>query len=649
MKKGLAAFLCVCLLLGIGCIPAAAALDYTGYEIVSFEGFEGSIEDLTYEFGGQGPTSTALYTDEQVHGGEKSLKFTGRSFDSRRIKINGLLGKNTLTQQDLGDEYNISFWVYVTDVYVPSEKEKSFEGTPSDQETVTLEYGMYSSAGGTNPTSYNYGAKMKNFPVGEWTQVEFPYKVVAAGIHETDPTKGASCLGISAWGTDGAVPNTIYIDDVRAYQKGGTAMAGFNAYTLTDDAGTELDELTEGQTVKATATMMSLKKDAQTMLFVLCAKGPDGDLQDVSAATVTVGYEEVSDPISLSVTIGDDVGSVEGYLLNAATLMPYGEKKVRENVYPYDENEIVLMTYAPEEGKAYGGFDVYVKGSKKTGVGYTRYPFEYWDNPINPDFEFDTDGSSNDPANAKLFRIVEAYGVQRLGEFSFSSDLKIINNGEWEMAIREPRAGDFIGGFHGDEILETVKLTLDGKEVDLTTGPHKLTGTNLEFVQESYADRCNTPGSKVLKHTKRYQFDKNGLELYQKVEWLKEFELYSACLTMLPIMRCTDTRRIVDFVEVYDDDGALLKEYDTSSIGPKETLETEQIPNAARVHAYSADGLVDVVVKQTPVSGIFNRLTNINIREYGDNKVYMRSHAGSTAMPGDVWEMITNYKIDYRK
>ena len=163
---------------------------------------------------------------------------------------------------------------------------------------------------------------------------------------------------------------------------------------------------------------------------------------------------------------------------------------------------------------------IYVKESMEADNKYIQFRFEH---------------TQDVATNSDLYRIKRAFAVKRTDEYAFEplfEGAPVIEAGELEMAIREYRGEgvaveDFIGGYHGDEILTDVVLKVDGIPVPLGE-TYILKGKTVEFTQISLLNRCGLPQEVVAEHTKEYFIDKNGIKLHQKVEWPDSVEIERA-------------------------------------------------------------------------------------------------------------------------
>ena len=141
--------------------------------------------------------------------------------------------------------------------------------------------------------------------------------------------------------------------------------------------------------------------------------------------------------------------------------------------------------------------------------------------------------------NVDVWRLQAAYIYTKNNDNSFTkfTNFPIINLGEWECALMEVGANDFIGGLaHGDEIMSDVLFLLDGSPIDLTSNGI-YTGNKINILENSVMNRADSPDDKVAKHVRYYEITKDDIIITQKVEWLQSLTMGKSYLTMLPIAR----------------------------------------------------------------------------------------------------------------
>ncbi|MGM7317162.1 hypothetical protein ABRY77_16345 [Enterococcus casseliflavus] len=304
--------------------------------------------------------------------------------------------------------------------------------------------------------------------------------------------------------------------------------------------------------------------------------------------------------------------------------------------------EVVTDVFDPTEiglNVSSEGFDLYVKGSKSEENLYFKYPIK----KAVKDYV-----SGDYSSNYDTFNIVGGFKASRNNNL-FSTGEKIVQNGEWEMAIKENGANDFIGGIaHGDEKLTAFAAFLDGKYISLDQS-----GTFLgrEFVLECfsdlYRDTSITSGQliKIAKHYKKYIFTKDGLLLQQRIEWIADVTLDNAYLCMLPIKRKTNDDNSGANITTNAMTANLIN-YDISESGWTSDLRTPT-HGRERINMWGSDSGVSVFIENNPAPSLESSLGFVqNTVTY--NKYYFDFSGSKSVKTGDIWENNTVFKIDVR-
>lgn len=143
-------------------------------------------------------------------------------------------------------------------------------------------------------------------------------------------------------------------------------------------------------------------------------------------------------------------------------------------------------------------------------------------------------------------------------DFTQTSHESIVLEGEWECAIKENGASDFMGGTaHGDEIATFSEGYLDGKPIDLTTEFISV-GNRFEFISVSTLNRVDNPAEIVCNHVKKYTITSESIIIDQSFKFLEDLTLSASYVTMLPINRAYTTkawRLDQDYIENISEDG----------------------------------------------------------------------------------------------
>ncbi len=358
---------------------------------------------------------------------------------------------------------------------------------------------------------------------------------------------------------------------------------------------------------------------------------------------------------------------IKAFLWDGDSIVPVCQVEEYEGFYR--EDEVVVKVKEPAQGAEYASFDVFVKGTKKESDMYTMYRFQYIDNPsVHTDYT----SSKNSNQNAKLYRVKTAFKAKRTGIFDFEeTEEQLLQHGEIEMAVREKShdfgegaksAGDFVGGYHGDEHITDVSLAIDGTSVPLDkAGSYR--GEQILFRQDSIINRCNTPGDYLLYHIKDYTVTKDGIALHQKAEWLQDTTVKNAYLMMFTAVRQSGNTRITDYADFYWQDNTKAASYDLTDYGlttflstgepfTQPGVENENKPRLTsdsqyvnKAHLWSAAGDIDAVCTTQTVQGLKNQYAFLAVRIQGDNKCYFGNHENLPVKQGEIWEVKNTYDV----
>jgi hypothetical protein len=125
-------------------------------------------------------------------------------------------------------------------------------------------------------------------------------------------------------------------------------------------------------------------------------------------------------------------------------------------------------------------------------------------------------------------------------------DGQIINNGEWENAIREPNMDDFMGGtLHGDEIITAVHFFLDGKSLDMASN-FLLYGDELKVIGITELYRVNDNMVKVVDRSCVWTFKNGEIMVNQTHKFTVDTTLDASYTMMFPINKLYSETFLVD-------------------------------------------------------------------------------------------------------
>ena len=260
---------------------------------------------------------------------------------------------------------------------------------------------------------------------------------------------------------------------------------------------------------------------------------------------------------------------------------------------------------------AVGGLRIYIP----TAVGYVNYNLVH---------------TVSAGRNADIWRLGKAYWV----DDSFDKKKELTPDGaEWDMALRLEGRCDFVGGFaHGDEHFSAIKAKKDGVDADIESLVDRVAFDEMQICVESVGYDPNEPSVAVLKHSKEYIINAEGVALLQKVEWLGDYRLCSSYMAMMPPLKTLTDR-------VYTD-------VDSE---PRVAIESYGLVAGARsacVYGEESGVRFSMSVPTYPslVGGDAFLLTDNRGGRY--NKMYFVICNGADVKAGNVWQTETRYSID---
>lgn len=202
---------------------------------------------------------------------------------------------------------------------------------------------------------------------------------------------------------------------------------------------------------------------------------------------------------------------------------------------------------------------------------------------------------------------------------------------EWDMAVMIDGRDDFIGGSnHGDEIFTSVKLTLDGKETEITSLTSLTEFSEIKFVTESVGYDPSDHTTKVLIHKKEHTITPDGITNTQSVEFLGDYLMQNSYLAMMPPMK------------------SLTDSYFTDK-DPSPKKITGQVlefgAKSATVFGEESGVRFTMSIPEYPELKNSDRFLITDNGGGAYNKMYFIACKGQEVRRGDVWRSVTEYKI----
>ncbi len=329
------------------------------------------------------------------------------------------------------------------------------------------------------------------------------------------------------------------------------------------------------------------------------------------------------------------------------------------------DDDIILEVLPKKETFEYSSFDVYIKTSDPSDLYYMLYHFVY---EYSDDYSYTYDdkgkGESDTTKNLNNYRVKQAFLMKKNGT-SWTEVKPALHQGEISAAIKISTPGignnsDFVGGYHGDEWLSNVALYADGVEIDLqATTKQTYHCSSLIFDQKTTMYQCATViddvnrddihGKKLSEHTQHFTITAQGINNRQTMNWLIDgTPVEGACFLQM----FTVFRDACESVSVYGDAGNRLEDITvTGTISESEAYKTTKKSDYRLCYYEGESGISSVATYQIPkLADNKAKLRNgwINVRQYGDNKMYMDyTSTTSNIEVGDVWVTDLTYGFDY--
>ena len=328
-------------------------------------------------------------------------------------------------------------------------------------------------------------------------------------------------------------------------------------------------------------------------------------------------------------------------------------------------------------GKAdrYNSINFYVQTSDSSGDYYIRYKMQYEYNDTRNTYKADS-GTNISNYRIKTAQLVKVNEVTDTAVRA-TDVVEVLQSGEISLAVKEKNvdvstlteeakamvpangfAADFVGGFHGDERLESVELFLDGDKIDTfgKTVGYVVPGTYAEFNQVAtmYAWGTSTPdsyGIPMILHSQSFVFASNGVKNKQSAEWLGDGHEFDAFyFQMFTMRREVNGKLVCENIASIDADGNVIESMTVPMPVEKQTsylsnLENRGIRFTSDVSGISAEAGFEVINDSIVPDRMY-----VAARVYGDNKLYASFQSvanGTKPKKGEVFEIAVHYHIDY--
>ncbi len=324
------------------------------------------------------------------------------------------------------------------------------------------------------------------------------------------------------------------------------------------------------------------------------------------------------------------------------------------------ESDMILEVGAPVDGQEYNSFYVYVKTSDPSGNYYIRYNFIYEYSTVYDNFKADSQ------TNRSNFRVKTAslVKVTDIGATSVqvTSPIEILQQGEISAAIKTSAngslAGDFVGGFHGDEWLSSVSLIADGVPVSIHNAEARVIRCNsLIFDQTTMLYEWGTStetshGEELAEHKQHFTITRsNGINNRQSLDWKQSIDISLAYLQMFTL-----NRSACETVSAFDASGRMTGSETVTETITKDNTKTilSNLNNRLVKYSSAITGIRARAGYELYTVGNGNEAKvnsyHVLVRQYGDNKLYVSfapADGGNTVQNGSKWTVDVSYLLDY--
>lgn len=135
---------------------------------------------------------------------------------------------------------------------------------------------------------------------------------------------------------------------------------------------------------------------------------------------------------------------------------------------------------------------------------------------------------------------------------SMDSIVPIGINCEWEGVVKEKGTSDFIGGYHGNETNEFISLFIDGKEMNMDTDFEVTSHIDVQIVNKSTINRCDTVGDDLFTRYKISRFNKDNYIVENRWIALQDVILNKTYMSMLSLPIVSNNKNIGQYSRYND-------------------------------------------------------------------------------------------------
>ncbi len=340
-----------------------------------------------------------------------------------------------------------------------------------------------------------------------------------------------------------------------------------------------------------------------------------------------------------------------------------------------NRKDSVIVEVLAGKKDSYSSFNLYVQTSDVSGDYYIRYKMQYEYSDVRNKYASNTthNVSNYRVKTAQLVKITDVRDTAVVAE----DILNVLESGEISLAFKQnnpdhavlteealtalgsaTQAVDFVGGYHGDERLESAELFADGEKVNIFGQTKKLvipcTYVNFDQTTTIYAWGTSSEdsfGKEMVRHTQNFIFDSNGIRDLKTVTWLDDgYEIGNFFFQMFTMYRETAGKTVCEKLEAFDENG---KSLGTATVPIPVTQNTAYLDNLNnRLIRYSSDvsGVSAEAGFEIIDGSVVPNVIYVSARSYGDNKLYASFESatnGKNPKKNETWAIEAYYNIDY--
>ena len=217
----------------------------------------------------------------------------------------------------------------------------------------------------------------------------------------------------------------------------------------------------------------------------------------------------------------------------------------------------------------------------------------------------------NNSINLNTWRLYSGHLLDDDGEIF----AEMWSNSDAEGPIKISGEQDFVGGYHGDEIMTDLKITVDGNLIDHTSNIPESYFSNITIVCKSNVYHCNTSAKAniiAFERTKKLVFEKNKVTVTNNYV-VKDDDGFTINRAAIALFQCKkqdyEQNMLINYVNTNSD----LNLYPVS-------MEGSQMPTSSRAmkesYFYTTAGVIKQKITEGYTVGTYNPFVEDYVEQY---------------------------------